>query len=371
MSKLSLVIADNNSAFLNIFVTYLTNQHSHRFQVYCYSDKEKLENFFCKNNKEIDILLISPENYYEGLENEKIKSLVILSNGRMDKDFRKAKIINRFQSGDAIVGDLLKIFTEENSDLIDIYPGYNSTKVVGVFSTAGGSGKSSIAIASAITYSQMGNNVFYLNMENIPSTQMFFDCEGMSNLSHIFYHLKSKKSNIGLKIEALKTVDPIYNVNYFSTQESLMEQSEILPEEFESLILQMRNSKLYDIIFVDLPSIIDNKTLQILASCDEIYLVLTQDYFCCSKTQLFLNELSIIEQKNGSDYTSKLIFLLNKYKQDLSSPIDEADFYGSTISLKIPMVPQLLTMNSGRSKINLNNGFGDAINSLMQRYVNL
>jgi cellulose biosynthesis protein BcsQ len=370
MSKLSLIIADNNSSFTDIFVNYLTSQHSQRFQVYCYSDRENLKKFFSKSIKEIDILLISPELYYTELENEKIKSIIILSNGRLHKDIETMKTINRFQSGDIVVSKMLNIFSEKNSDLIEIQPGSNTTKIVGVFSPVGGSGKTCISIASAITCADMGRNVFYLNLESIPSTQKFFGCEHEANLSHIFYHLKSKKINMGFKIEAIKNIDPIHSINYFSTQENLLEFNEVLPEEFETLIFQLRDSKLYDVIFVDLTSSVDYRNFRILNACDDILLVLMQDPISSSKADIFFKELHLVEENSDIEFSSKLTLILNKYIKEAPSAIENTNFNEKMITFKIPVVSQLLSENSGISRINLNNSFGDEISHIMQKIIN-
>ena len=367
MSKLSLIVADNKPLFTDIFVNYLTNQHSKRFLTHCYIDKENLENFFLNNDKEVDILLISPELYYDGLENKNIKSIIILSNGRLNKSLEKMKSINRFQSGDIIVGQMLNIFSERNSDLIDIQQGSKMTKIVGVFSPNGGTGKTSIAVASAITCSQRDKNVFYLNLENIPSTQMFFLNRQELNFSHVLYYLKSKKINIGLKIDAIKVLDPIYNINYFPIQENLLEPTEILSEEFELLICNLRNSKLYDIIFIDFSSIIDYKTLKTLSICDEILLVLTQDHICSIKNELFYKELRAFDPKNNTDISAKLILLMNKFNYGIPNDDSQEDFIIKNTSFKIPYIPQLFSMNNGRAELNLSNAFGDEISRLIQR----
>ena len=368
MSKLNLVIADNKTSFTDIFVNYLTNQHSKNFLVHCYIDKENLEKFFSRNDKEIDILLISPELYFSDLENKKIKLIIILTDGRLNVNFEGMKAINRFQSGDVIVSQILNIFCERNSDLIEMLPGNKSTKVVGVFSPSGGSGKTSIAIAGAITCSLMDKNVFYLNLENIPSTQMFFDCSQDLNFSRVLYYLKSKKTNLGFKIDAIKVQDPINNINYFPIQDNLLEQTEIVPEEIEFLICSLRNSKLYDIIFIDFSSVIDNKTLKALGICEEILLILTQDYMCSIKKELLYKELKAIEQKTNTDIIAKFTILLNKHNEEKPYDSKEERFIENA-TFKLPFVAPLFLRNSGGGVMNLNNNFGDEILRIMQRLV--
>jgi MinD-like ATPase involved in chromosome partitioning or flagellar assembly len=365
MSKLNLIIADNKALFSDIFINYLTNQHSKNFMVHCYIDKEKLEKFFLKNEKEIDILLICPELYYEELENKKIKSIIILSNGRLSINFEKMKTINRFQSGDIIVSQMLNIFSERNSELIEAYPGNKVTKVIGVFSPIGGSGKTSIAIASAITCSLMDKNVFYLNLESIPSTHLFFDCSQELNFSHVLYYLKSRKINFGLKIDAIKVLDPIYNITYFPLQDNLLEQTESMPEEIEFLICSLKNSKAYDVIFIDFSSVIDYKTLKAFGECEEILLVLTQDYMCSRRKELLYKELKVLDRNKNSDNMAKCTILINKYNADLLEDLDNT----KEAVFKVPYVSQLFSRNGGKAVINLNNQFGNEINKLMQRVV--
>ena len=66
----------------------------------------------------------------------------------------------------------------------------------------GGTGASSAAAACALYFAQNGKRVLYLNIEKFGSADMFFYGEGQYTMSDIVYNIKSKKSNLSLKLES-------------------------------------------------------------------------------------------------------------------------------------------------------------------------
>jgi len=86
--------------------------------------------------------------------------------------------------------------------------------VVAIYSPIGGSGKTTVAVNSAVHCAKKGLEVFYLNLENFQSTPLYFNCKKERNLSELLRCLKQGR-NVAAKIRQIKQKDADYGVHYF------------------------------------------------------------------------------------------------------------------------------------------------------------
>lgn len=368
MAKLHMVIADSDESYLEGLISYLTDSHPQKFQISYFTKEDYLVKHLYDISKKVDVLLVEPELYSEYIPKGRINTTIILSGGRLPEKYRSCAVVNKYQTGDKLVSSILNIFSERNSDEVYIQSSNKPTRVVGVYSPTGGTGKTSIAIGSAMQSALKGMSVFYLNLENAQSTPLFFDCKGEQNLSHIFYFLKEKSKHINLKIEGVRIVDPQYNIHYFAPPESVLEFEEISPDELQCLINQLKELSCYDIVLVDMSSNFDNRNLAVLQACDEIFLVLTQDDISGIKLKTLVSELDIASPKSNVNLTDKFTLIINKFNPMGLNQIEGLDLIGKTVSLRIPKVSPLLTRQSDKYVLNLNNNFGEAVKGLVNKY---
>ncbi len=367
MAKLHLVIADSDESYVESLISYLTDSYPQKFQVSYFTKEDYLVKHLSDTSKKVDILLVGPE-LSEYIPKDKINTMIILSDGRLPEKYRSCAMVNKYQTGDKLVSSILNIFSERNADEVYIQSSNKPTRVIGVYSPTGGTGKTSIAIGSAMQSALRDMPVFYLNLENAQSTPLFFDCKGEQNLSHIFYFLKEKSKNINLKIEGVRIVDPKYNIHYFAPPESVLEFEEISPDELQYLINQLKELGCYDVIFIDMSSNFDNRNLAVLQACDEIFLVLTQDDISGIKLKTLISEMDIASPKSNANLNDKLTLIINKFNPMGPTQIEGLDILGKPISLRIPKVSSLLTRQSDKYVINLNNNFGEALKGLVNKY---
>jgi MinD-like ATPase involved in chromosome partitioning or flagellar assembly len=69
--------------------------------------------------------------------------------------------------------------------------------VISVVSPAGGTGKSSIAAGCSILCAGRGMRAFYMDLEDIPSTEMFFHGDSRQSFSNVIYQLKATARTCG------------------------------------------------------------------------------------------------------------------------------------------------------------------------------
>ncbi|MDP4179687.1 MAG: AAA family ATPase, partial [Bacillota bacterium] len=347
MSKLSLIIADNDEEYLNGVVGFLTEKYLTRFKILSFTDKISLINYIEGSNEKLDILLVSPDLYYENLDKRNISLLAILSSGRLEKDFKGCDIIYKYQLGENLAKNILNLYSDKNCEII-LTNGEKTTKVVAVFSPNGGSGKTSVAYGCSLKSVQRGKKAFYLNLEGSASTPLLFETDGQFNLSHVFYYLKSKNKSFSLKIEGIRMIDKSTGIHYFAPPKNHLELLDIEPDEYSELIAKMKEMRQYDVIFIDMPCFLEKRMISVLKACDVLLCVLNPENISLVKLQNFLEALDIIDNINKSEILSKTEFLINKAK-DESLGFDEVlNSVDKVISYRLPKAVKLYFYQNGK-----------------------
>ncbi|WP_432663219.1 AAA family ATPase [Wukongibacter baidiensis] len=367
MAKLHLIIADMDEAYVESIANYITNNHSQRFQVTCFTKQDFLFDYFSKNKKKIDILLLCPEWYTDSFPDEMVNTPIILSRGIFDMEINDWDVINKYQKGDRLVSNIIDCFAERNPNKYCIVDGEKGTKVVAIYSPIGGCGKTSIAIGLGIKAAEGGKTVFYLNLEDIQSTPYYFNCETRQNFSNMLYYIKENKKNITMKIEGIRNTDFQYNIHYFSPPDNIMDLNETSPDEIKSLLYELKISNNYDLIVVDMSSDIDERNLSTLKSSDQIILVNPHDSLAMMRVDCFMKELDIFSKRNKVDLLEKITIALNKYGANNTPRVKTLKLNGKSKEVKIPMVHEPITVHNSNYSKELKSKYREGIDNLLRQ----
>lgn len=368
MPKLELVIADPAEVYLTSIINYLIKHHSDIFNISSFTEQYYLCNFLSDTKKRIDILLISPGLYSDSIPKDKIGTIIFLNDGRMPENLSTYPSINKYLRGDKLVKSVINIFSENNTDLNFVPSVSKSVKVIAFYSPIGGVGTTTISVGCSIQMARRGKKVFYLNLEDIQSTPLFFNCESEKNFSDMIYFLKQNRKNLSLTIEGIRCVDHNYGIHYFSPPSSVIDLNELMPEELEYLIAQLKNTNQYDYIFLDMSSRLDKKNLMIMRTCDEIMIVATQYQISLLKMKSFLKELDILHERDLKDAPKRYHLLLNRYSSQMSQEIENMDLKNINIIQKIPRINNLIIPGEKKFILNMDNEFGFAITEVISSF---
>lgn len=368
MARINLIIADTDEAYNEGIVNFIMRNHSIKFQVSSFTRASSLQDYLSQVDEKVDILLISPELYSEQIPADKVRALILLTSGKRAETTGQ-DVINKYQHAEKIVSDITGIFAEKYEGQIHVAGGSKTTRVVGVYSPSGGTGKTCIALAASIQCAQNGLSTFYLNLEDLNSSTWFLKEDGEKSLSKALYYIKENNKNLTLKIEGTRCIEPLYNIHYFSPLESALEMEEILPDELETLIRQLRIMGQYDLIFLDMTNSFSSKNLKVLNSCDDIFLVFTQDMLAGAKVKGFMSELSIHSANECNKILDKSIFILNKYDMTLPTEFSALSDIGKAFEVMLPEDLRLKSIKEPNVLDDITIGFGRGIRDLIARFI--
>lgn len=363
MAKLNLVIADIDEAYVRGLSAYLNSYHLPAFTVSCFTKHDAFTSYIGRQPT-VDVLLAGPEFYDISAGYPNIKLRVMLSSSPMNEGYPGFQAINRFSTGEKLIGEVVHLYSRLNPQDIGFSPGLKDTGLIGVYSASGGAGKTTIAAALAIQCSELGMKAFYLNLEAINSTAMFFNADSKRNLSYIFYYIKEKSSNLSFRMEGVKSTDSDSRVDFFSPPESPMEYEELDPGESERLLQGLKAMNSYDYIFIDMSCALDMKNHKIMNLCDRIVLVELPERMSHIKKEMLLKELVKLDSGSAKLISEKLVGVMNRYKGKAADVHGDSQEYGN-VSIRIPEYPRTLLKEDGRAAID-DEDFWKAVNQLLK-----
>lgn len=363
MGKLNLVIADLDERYARGLSDYINTHHSTAFLVSCFTRTDALARYL-KQLHQADILLISPDFYDMSPGLPKVKLKVLLSEGALHKEYPDYQILSKYNTGEKLLCDVVHLYSKLYPFEQRLSPYSKTAEVVGVYSTSGGSGKTTIAAALSTGCTSMGLRAFYLNLESIQSTGIFFAPVGKRNLSYIFYYLKEKSKNLSFRMEGIKSIDAKSGVQFFNPPESPLEYEELTPEELEQLIQGVKEMGSHDFIFIDMPSAFDSKNHRLMDLCDRIVLVTLQEPVAGYKDKILRNELIKLSNEDSRNISDKFITVINRYKGENCEELGHPEQY-SDAAVKLPEYTSTFIDEEGRLVIN-DEGFRRSIHKLIR-----
>ena len=327
MGKLSLILADSDENYIYRLEKYLVINYPRQFDIFSFTNYEKLLNFLNQTDKK-DILLINSTIYDSELDNKNIGSIIFLAGDSSDNIPDGYKSVFKYQHIDKLVSDILINYSVNCNEGCNIRAGNTGTgsdsRIVCVSSPTGGAGTTSIAAGLSILGAARGMKTFYLNMESVPSTNGFFKSVNVrSNFSNVIFCLKDREKSLAMRLEGLKTCDMINGVSFFLPPDNILELEELTTQEISRLLNELKAAGSYDIIFLDMPCGLEMRMVSALNLADIILLVATPGNIAKEKMRRLMEGYDILKRKYGIFLHERLHIVSNKsvkihYEQDQS-----------------------------------------------------
>lgn len=363
MAKLNLVIADFDESYVRGLSEYINSNHSPAFLVSCFTKADSFIRFM-EQQPPADVLLISPDFYDISIGYANIKLKLVLSQGAIRQEYQAFQVINKYSTGEKLIGEVVHLYSKLNPSELRLSPYSKDAEFIGVYSPAGGTGKTTIAAALSIQCAELGMQSFYLNLESIQSTGAFFNSNSKRNLSYIFYYLKEKGKSLSFNMDGIKSTDTDYGVWYFDPPESPLEYEEIDSDNLGQLIQGIKEMGCYDYVFIDMSNTFDMKNYKIMNLCDRIVLVTLQEPISMNKNKLLYNELVKLSDSDKDCVLDKFINVINRYK-DKNCESTESFANEAPVAVRVPEYSRALIKEDGRFAID-DDGFRKAINQLIK-----
>lgn len=360
MYKIRLVLADHDSKYVDKVAEYINSIYTSRIRVVSFTRADLLREFLSSGRDKVDILLAHPNFLIDEPDLYKnVYMIVTLSDGSIIYQ-GKGCSINKYQPGDQLVSQLLNFYAEKNSSVSDLIKGSARTKVVSVYSPAGGVGKTSLTLGLASKLGDFGNAVLCLSFESINSMVSGLVCNGNDAMTHILISLKENVAVLPVKLEMYKTKDPSLNIDFIEPPECFLELSELKADDLRLLFQNLRQLGKYDFILVDMDAAADERAVAVFEASDSVVLVQAPDSLCYFKTQSFLNQMRITGIAEKTGFFDKLVPVVNKHYGNVDTQLSEE----LRTNFTIPVVQGLWHSVNGRHIFDSTREFSNSLYQL-------
>lgn len=308
MGKIHLIIADTDGLYLSRLANYFIEKDS-GFEVAAFTDPDSLQQYLKNPDAPVELLACSGGFLDSAVLDADIPVKVLFTEEK-SQTAQGAFPVFKYQKTENLVNTLRMVYAESTGRTDVMTAGDRRTRLTGIYSPAGGSGKTTIAIALARELSLRGRKVFYFDCERILSTGLLLPQGDGAGLSDIFLSLKTKGAHIGVKLLSARMIEPHTKISYFSMPESCLECNELNASEWRRLFLSLAELSEYDDILIDWDSELSAERIELLHMCDQLLTPFLPDRLGQAKMQAFVREMDI--RAELTDLRRKICYIANK-----------------------------------------------------------
>lgn len=187
---------------------------------------------------------------------------------------------------------------------------FRGTRIVAWYSPAGGTGKTTLALAMATVGAKAGLRTLYLNLEDVDSAKGILEKAG-ERVSRQMAALGREDARADRKVRAgIRTV-PEGGFDYLPGVEHYVAYGAMTGRDVGSLLEQMENLETYDLVIVDLASGFTDKTEEVLRRADQILVPVLMEETSIGKLQCFLRGTGMTG-KEQAPFVPKMGIVLNR-----------------------------------------------------------
>ncbi|MFD2612166.1 AAA family ATPase [Paenibacillus gansuensis] len=317
------------------------------------SNQEEWERF-AASAQHCDILLIH-ENWLEKGRTYASRCTIAVTEKNSNGETAERSVA-KYQSMDALLSVVYSLYADAAGVQWN-RTGNRAAKVISVFSSCGGSGKTTVAVNLAKLLSSGGSSVLYLNLESVTSSDIWLEPEGGENFSTIIYYLQHEPEQLPAKLRASIRKDPYTGVYCINPHHSVREMQQLSGGQMKQFIDRILELEEYDYIVIDLESVYHERVLASMQASQWTIWLLLDDLQSISRTARWLDELAFRQPQEHAFIRPSLRFFTNKYTGSMH-PSD----HSLQISGVLPYIPQWKNVRS-KEQLLMNRMFDD---NLMQ-----
>lgn len=308
--KIRLAILDSDSIYAARIAKVFESKYADVLELYTFTELE-LAKEQLKSGK-IDVFLVSESFDIDPREIPSRCGFAYLVESPDVTSVRDQHVVCKFQRVEMIYKQILNLYSERTNQVVNHELGEGSTRLIVFSSPCGGVGTSCMAAACAMRYAAAGERVLYLNLETFGSPETYFQGEGTSDMSDVIYALKSKKSNLTMKLESCVKKSG-EGVEFYSQAKLALDIMELTEDELLTLVNHLKTMGTYDTIVLDMDFAMDKKSLSVYRQANACVWVSDGSETANGKVFRAYQALSVVEQKDASGLMMRLRLIYNQF----------------------------------------------------------
>lgn len=267
--NISVAIADTNREYLKRLVEVL--QEHEELSVSVFTSAEKLVQAL--ETSRFDIVLFDPDISEDKLKfyNAKLWMCLYSEDAQNTALYSECEKVIKYQRVSKLYKEVIKAYADK-AGYMAAFDYSQNTKIVAVYSPIGGSGKTTLALAIASKYAVQGENVLYMNTEQLDSSSCLESHERDSDDVTVLLEAVAEKSNFELKLKGI-IKKGLNGISFIEGFERFVDYNTVTKTEFVEIIEKIRRNGEFDVVVIDMGTAMDEINQTVFEQSDGIVLV--------------------------------------------------------------------------------------------------
>lgn len=319
--KIKLLVAASERDYAEHLSRVLSEKHTDTFDVSICTSVASFQDML--DRRCFDVVLVD-EAFCDGVNMNNARLVLMLWDITQENEHRNGYgWLKKYQRISSLIGGIFEVYSEisQNCDC----SGSSKSKIISVWSPAGGVGKTTAALAYAARKVADGKSSIYLNLENFSSTPVYFNNVSKS-ISSAFEKLDI---NVALYLRGISKTDSDSGITYFAAPTNYDDINILTADDMASLTTAC--ASIADELVVDLPSVCDERVRRVFDISDYVLIVVDGSDTSMAKLRQFLNQHNVYDR-----IKEKCVLVSNKGSNYRDTGID-----------RVVSLPYVQTNNAG------------------------
>jgi len=285
--RVKILIATLDTEYARLLSDYISEHHNDTIEVSVCSTLESTQEFVSKRRYDValmDMMLI------ENADTSAIHLPLLLwpeneTHAKIPAVFGK---IHKYRRVSTIVATILERYAKVSGNRHG--PEIKNANITAVWSPAGGVGKTTVALAYAVSTNPEDKEVFYLNLEAFSSVPGYFSENGKS-ISSVFEMLDNSNGNVKMLVQGICCREN--GIKYLTSPDNYDDMCILSAANIKELVTSC--AELADELVIDLSCACDSRTRQVFDIADKVLIVTSSVISAETKLAQFMSQNNVFE----------------------------------------------------------------------------
>lgn len=296
MDKIFVAICVEELSYQQAVMSYISSSdYASKLIISFFSRKDSVMEYLA-SGEPLHLLLTTPALRPEAVETEGYAVVLLMDS---DEEESEQSALQMYQPLDRLFAQALECYARLNPNAVQKFQRNRNTKIVSVYSSSGGVGKTTVALAAAHQLSLRDHRVLYLNLEAVSGSPLQQEAVQEDGISNVLYYMRNNVKQLPARFESIKKYDALLKFDHIYSPSNVRDLLEISEADTRKLLQQLVELGLYDTILVDMDCSLQERNLGILQESDCVYWIMQKGTQCRQKKNTvmkFLQRASLNER---------------------------------------------------------------------------